>query len=53
MGRGMGMQGGFAPPQAPPPPSPDQELGALKEDAKALRDQLNSILARIKDLEEK
>ena len=36
MGRGMGMQGGFAPPQAPPSPSPDQELGALKEDKKAL-----------------
>ena len=37
MGRGMGMQGGFAPPQAPPPPlSSDQELKALKEDAKAL-----------------
>ena len=53
MGRGMGMQGGFAPPQTPPSPSPDQELGALKEDAKALREQLNSILARIKDLEEK
>jgi len=53
MGRGMGMQGGFAPPQAPPPPSPDQDLGALKEDAKALREQLNSILSRIKDLEEK
>jgi len=53
MGQGMGMQGGFAPPQAPPPSSPDQELGALKEDAKALREHLNSILARIKDLEEK
>jgi hypothetical protein len=37
MGRGMGMQGGFAPPQVPPPPlSSDQELGALKEDTKAL-----------------
>jgi len=53
MGRGMGMQGGFAPPQAPPPSSPDQELGALKEDAKALREHLNSILTRIKDLEKK
>jgi len=53
MGQGMGMQGGFTPPQAPPSPSPDQELGALKEDAQALREQLNSILTRIKDLEEK
>ena len=51
MGRGMGMQGGYAPNQAPSTLSPDQELGALKEDAKALRDQLNSILSRIKDLE--
>jgi len=47
------MQRGFTPPQAPPSPSPDQELGALKEDAKALQEQLNSILTRIKDLEEK
>ena len=53
MGRGMGMQGGYTPPQAPPPSSPDQELGALKADAKALREQLNSILSRIKDLEGK
>jgi len=55
MGRGMGtgMQGGYAPNQATPPSAPDQELGALKEDAKALRDQLNSILSRIKDLEDK
>jgi len=53
MGRGIGMQGGFAQNQTPPPPSPDQELGALKEDAQALREQLNKILARIKDLEEK
>ncbi|TET51533.1 MAG: dinitrogenase iron-molybdenum cofactor biosynthesis protein [Desulfobacteraceae bacterium] len=51
MGRGMGMQGGYAPNQAPSTLSPDQELGALKEDAKALRDQLDSILSRIKDLE--
>ena len=53
MGGGMGMQGGFPPPQTPPSPSPDQELGALKEDAQALREQLNKILDRIKDLEEK
>jgi len=51
MGQGMGMQGGYAPPQAPSPASPDQELGALKADATALREQLNSILSRIKDLE--
>ena len=52
MGRGMGMQGGYAPPQAPPAPSsPDQELKALKDDAQVLREQLNTILARIKDLE--
>lgn len=51
MGQGMGMQGGYAPPQAPSPAPPDQELGALKADATALREQLNSILSRIKDLE--
>jgi predicted Fe-Mo cluster-binding NifX family protein len=51
-GMGMGMQGGFTPLQTPPAPSPDQELGALKKDAQALREQLNTILARIKDLEE-
>jgi len=51
MGRGMGMQAGYGPNQTAPPASPDQELGTLKEEAKALRDQLNSILSRIKDLE--
>jgi predicted Fe-Mo cluster-binding NifX family protein len=51
MGRGMGMQAGYGPNQTAPPASPDQELGALKEEAKALRYQLNSILSRIKDLE--
>jgi len=51
MGGGMGMQGGYSPNQTAPPASPDQELGTLKEEAKALRDQLNSILSRIKDLE--
>jgi predicted Fe-Mo cluster-binding NifX family protein len=49
MGRGMG--GGYNPNQTAPPESPDQELGALKQEAKALRDQLDSILSRIKDLE--
>ncbi len=54
-GRGMcmGMQGGYAPKQATSASSPDQEVGALKEEAKALEDQLGSILARIKDLEER
>jgi len=51
MGRGMGMQGGYGANQTAPPASPDQELGALKQEAKALRDQLNTILSRIKDLE--
>lgn len=53
MGRGMGMQGGYTPNQASSPSSPYQDLKALKEEAKALSDQLNSILSRIKDLEEK
>jgi predicted Fe-Mo cluster-binding NifX family protein len=51
MGRDMGMQGGYGPNQVSSGPSPDQGFGALKEEAKALRDQLNSILSRIKDLE--
>jgi predicted Fe-Mo cluster-binding NifX family protein len=51
MGRDMGMQGGYGPNQVSSGPSPDQGLGALKEETKALRDQLNSILSRIKDLE--
>jgi len=47
------MQGGFPPPQTSPAPSPDQELKALKEAAQLLREQLNTILDRIKDLEGK
>ena len=53
MGRGMGMRGGYGAQQAPSTPPGDQELSALKEEAKTLRDQLNSILSRIRDLEEK
>jgi predicted Fe-Mo cluster-binding NifX family protein len=53
MGGGMGMQGGYTANQGQPASSPDQGLGALKEEAKALRDQLDSILSRIKDLEKK
>lgn len=53
MGLGMGMQRGYDPNQATPLSSPDQELSTLKEEAKTLRDQLNSILSRVKDLEEK
>ena len=52
MGRGMGMQRGFAQNQGTSAPSSDQELRALKEEAEALRGHLNSILSRIKDLEE-
>ena len=53
MGGGMGMQRWYTTKQGQPPSSPDQELGALKEEAKALQDQLDSILSRIKDLEKK
>jgi len=53
LGQGTGMQGGYAPNQATPASSPEQELTALKEEAKALRDQLNSVLSRVKDLEER
>jgi archaellum component FlaC len=47
------MQQGYGPNQGGAAPSPDQELGKLKEEAKALKDQLGSILSRIEDLEKK
>ena len=53
MGRGMGMQDNYKADQGKISSSPDQEIGALKEEAKALRDQLDSIFSRIKDLEKK
>ncbi len=53
MGRGMGMQAGYSPTQATPASSSGQDLDALKQEAKALREQLNSILSRIEELEEK
>ncbi len=53
MGRGMGMGGGYGPNQNPPASSSGQGLDALKREAKALREQLNSILSRIEELEEK
>ena len=53
MGKGMGMQTGYAANQGQPALSTDQEIGTLKEEAKALRDQLDSILSRIEDLEKK
>ena len=48
-----GMQQGYGPNQGGAAPSADQELGKLKEEAKALKDQLGSILSRIEDLEKK
>jgi predicted Fe-Mo cluster-binding NifX family protein len=51
MGRGMGIQGGYTTNQGSSAPSSSQGVGALKDEVKTLRDQLNSILARIKDLE--
>ena len=53
MGRGMGMQGGYGPTQAPPASPSGQDLDVLKQEAKALKEQLNSILSRIEELEEK
>jgi len=53
MGQGMGTGGGYSPNQAPPASSSGQDLDALKQEAKALREQLNSILSRIEGLEEK
>jgi predicted nucleic acid-binding Zn-ribbon protein len=51
MGRGMGT--GYAPMQDPPAQSPENEMESLKREAKSLRDQLNSILSRIEELEGK
>jgi predicted Fe-Mo cluster-binding NifX family protein len=53
MGRGMGMQGSYSPTQDPPASSSGQDLDVLKQEAKALREQLNSILSRIEELEGK
>jgi len=53
MGRGMGMGAGYAPMQDPPASSHENEMESLKQEAKSLRDQLNSILSRIEELEGK
>jgi predicted Fe-Mo cluster-binding NifX family protein len=53
MGRGMGMGQGYGPIQDPPASSHGNEMESLKQEAKSLRDQLNSILSRIEELEGK
>jgi len=53
MGRGMGVGGGYAPTQDPPASSRENETESLKQEAKSLREQLNSILSRIEELEGK
>jgi predicted Fe-Mo cluster-binding NifX family protein len=53
MGRGMGIR--MTPPvsPAPQPPSPQQELEALKEQSQVLAQQLTEIQRRIEELENK
>ena len=59
MGRGMGMGGGMGagmmPPvsPAPQPPSPEQEIEALKAHSQMLAQQLSEIQRRIEELEKK
>ena len=53
MGRGMGTGGGYAPAQDPPASSHENDMESLKQEAKSLREQLNSILSRIEELEGK
>jgi len=59
MGRGMGMGGGMGAGMMPPvgptpqPPSPEQELDALKTQSQMLVQQLSAIQQRIEELEKK
>ena len=55
MGRGMGMEGGMMPPASPisQPPSPDQELEALRAQSQVLTEQLAEIQRSIEELEKK
>ncbi|MDI6754591.1 MAG: NifB/NifX family molybdenum-iron cluster-binding protein [Thermodesulfobacteriota bacterium] len=51
MGRGMGMGRGFPPPPSTPWAAPKEELQALKEQSRLLKDQLDKITHRIEELE--
>jgi predicted Fe-Mo cluster-binding NifX family protein len=58
MGRGMGMGAGAWGAAAPPPssatkPPEEEELSELKSTAQSLREQLDQVLKRIEELEEK
>ena len=55
MGRGMGMEAGMIPPASPisQPPSPDQELEALRAQSQVLTEQLAEIQRSIEELEKK
>ena len=53
MDRGIGVREGYDPDQGISAASSDQELRALKDEAKSLSVRLNSILSRIEDLEKK
>jgi predicted Fe-Mo cluster-binding NifX family protein len=53
MGRGMGMGRGFQPPSPPPaePKAPREDLQALKEQSRKLKEQLGAIEERIEKLD--
>lgn len=55
MGRGMGMGRGFQPPSPSPPPpaAPQEELQALKDQSRQLKEQLDWIMEKIERLETK
>jgi hypothetical protein len=55
MGRGMGMGRGFQPPSPSQPSAaaPQEELKAVKEQSRQLKDQLDSVMQRIEKLEKK
>jgi len=55
MGRGMGMGRGLQPPSPSPPPpaAPQEELQALKDQSRQLKEQLDRIMEKIETLETK
>ena len=55
MGRRMGMGRGFQPPSPSPPPpaAPQEELQALKDQSRQLKEQLDRIMEKIERLETK
>jgi len=53
MGRGMGMGAGMMPPVSPTPPTPEQEVEALKAQSQVMAQQLAELQHRIEELGKK